>query len=120
MSYPSVRSISGKNNVTLSFFDSNGNPLNSINSTTITLNQVDKGIGPLVVGYNPLEPQFNSSNSKEISPGVFSISTSAFAIPGHWEAQIEGTTTQAGALNEVTTFDDLYVKPNLAQDCRQT
>ncbi|MFZ1076333.1 MAG: DUF4149 domain-containing protein [Nitrosotalea sp.] len=106
---------SGKNNVTLSFFDSNGNPLNSINSTTITLNQVDKGIGPLVVGYNPLEPQFNSSNSKEISPGVFSISTSAFAIPGHWEAQIEGTTTQAGALNEVTTFDDLYVKPNLAQ-----
>ncbi len=104
---------SGKNNITLSFFDSNGNPLSNINSTTITLDQVDKNIGPLVVGYNPIEQQAN--NAREVSPGVFSISTSAFAIPGHWEAQVEGTTSQAGALNAVTTFDDLYVKPNLDQ-----
>lgn len=106
---------SGNNNLTLSFFDPNGNPLGSVNSTTITLNQVDKGIGPLVVGYNPLEPQFKSSGSQEISPGVFSMSTSAFAIPGHWEANVEGTTNQTGALNAVATFDDLYVKPNLNQ-----
>lgn len=106
---------SGKNNVTLSFFDSHGNSLNSITSTTITLNQVDKGIGPLVVGYNPIEPQANGNSTREISPGVFSISTSAFAIPGHWNAQVEGITTQAGALDAVATFDDLYVKPNLDQ-----
>ncbi|MGI0047138.1 MAG: DUF4149 domain-containing protein [Nitrosotalea sp.] len=105
---------SGTNNVTLSFFDSNGNPRSDINSTTITLNQVDRGLGPLVVGYNPDAPQL-SSKFNEISPGVFSISTNAFAIPGHWEAQTEGMTTQAGALNSVTTFDDLYVKPNLSQ-----
>ncbi len=93
----------GKNNVTISFLDSNNNPIN-INSTDITLNQVDKGIGPLDI-----------NNAKEISPGVFSINTAAFAIAGHWQAQIEGVTTQTGALNVVTTFDDLYVKPNLNQ-----
>lgn len=104
----------GKNNVTLSFFDPNGNPLSGINATSITLNQVDKGIGPLVVGYNP-NMQQTSSGVKEVSSGVFSISTSAFAIPGHWNAQVEGITTQAGALNAVATFDDLYVKPSLSQ-----
>ena len=104
---------SGKNNVTLSFFDSNGNPLNGINATSITLNQVDKNIGPLVVGYNPDTQK--TSNVEKVAPGVFSISTSAFAIPGHWNAQVEGITSQAGALNAVTTFDDLYVKPNLSQ-----
>ncbi len=116
--YKIVMSISpyysGKNNVTLSFFDPKGNPLSDINATSITLNQVDKGLGPLVVGYNT-QLQKASNDVEEISPGVFSISTSAFAIPGHWSAQVEGITSQAGALNEVTTFDDLYVKPNLNQ-----
>ncbi len=93
----------GKNNVTISFLDHNNNPIN-INSTDITLNQVDKGIGPLVI-----------DNAQEISPGVFSVNTEAFAIAGHWQAQVEGITTQSGALNVVTTFDDLYVKPNLNQ-----
>ena len=94
---------SGKNNVTISFLDPNNNPVN-ITSTDITLNQVDKGIGPLVV-----------NNAQQISPGVFSVNTAAFAIAGHWQAQVEGITTQAGALNVVTTFDNLYVKPNLNQ-----
>jgi copper transport protein len=93
----------GKNNVTISFLDHNNNPIN-INSTDITLNQVDKGIGPLVI-----------NSAQEISPGIFSTNTAAFAIAGHWQAQIEGVTTQAGALNVVTTFDDLYIKPNLNQ-----
>ena len=93
----------GKNNVTISFLDPNNNPIN-INSTDITLNQVDKGIGPLVI-----------NNAQQISPGVFSVNTAAFAIAGHWQAQIEGVTTQTGALNVVTTFDDLYIKPNLNQ-----
>ncbi|MGI0058598.1 MAG: hypothetical protein ACREBJ_02420, partial [Nitrosotalea sp.] len=93
----------GKNNVTISFLDPNNNPIN-INSTDITLNQVDKEIGPLVI-----------NNAQEISPGVFSVNTAALAIAGHWQAQIEGVTTQTGALNVVTTFDDLYVKPNLNQ-----
>jgi copper transport protein len=106
---------SGNNNVTLSFFDPNGNPLTNINYTTITLDQIDKGIGPLVVGFNPIEPLANGNNGKEISPGVFSFNTTAFAIPGHWNAQVEGVTTQAGALDAVASFDDLYVKPNLDQ-----
>lgn len=104
---------SGKNNITLSFFDPNGNPLIGINDTSITLNQVDKSIGPIVVGYNPNERQ--TTNTVQVSPGVFSVSTSAFAIPGHWDAQVEGIATQAGAFNAVATFDDLYVKPNLSQ-----
>jgi copper transport protein len=93
----------GTNKVTISFLDQNNKPIN-INSTKITLNQVDKGIGPLAV-----------NEAQQISPGVFSVNTAAFAIPGHWQAQVEGITTQAGALNVVTTFDDLYVKPNLSQ-----
>ena len=95
---------SGNNNVTLSFIDTNNKPISGINSTKITLNQVDKGIGPLEV-----------DNAQQVSPGVFSVSTSALAIPGHWQAQVEGITTQAGALNVVTTFDNLYLKPNLNQ-----
>jgi len=93
----------GTNNVTISFLDQNNNPIN-INSTDITLNQVDKGIGPLVI-----------NNAQQIAPGVFYVNTATFAISGHWQAQVEGITTQAGALNVVTTFDDLYVKPNLNQ-----
>ncbi|HJU14587.1 MAG TPA: DUF4149 domain-containing protein [Candidatus Nitrosotalea sp.] len=105
---------SGKNNVTLYFFGPDGKPLTGINATSITLEQVDKSIGPLVVGYNPDNPQAGNA-FKELSTGVFSVSTSALAIPGHWNAQVEGITTQAGALNAVATFDDLYVKPNLNQ-----
>jgi copper transport protein len=93
----------GTNNVTISFLDQNNNPIN-INSTKIILNQVDKGIGPLEV-----------DNAQQIAPGVFSVNTAAFAISGHWQAQVEGITTQSGELNVVTTFDDLYVKPNLNQ-----
>jgi len=95
--------FAGTNKVTISFLDRNNNPIN-INSTKITLDQVDKGIGPLAV-----------NDAQQISPGVFSVNTAAFAIPGHWEAQVEGITTQTGALNVVTTFDNLYVKPNLNQ-----
>lgn len=93
----------GKNNVIISYLDPNNNPI-KINSTQITLNQVNKGIGPLV-----------EKNAVMVSQGVFSFDTAAFAIPGHWQAQVEGITTQAGALNVVTTFDNLYVKPNLNQ-----
>jgi copper transport protein len=95
---------SGKNNVTLSFFNSNNNPIDTINSTKITLNQIDKGIGPIEV-----------DSAQKIAPGVFSVSTAAFAIPGHWQAQVEGVTTALGALDAVTSFDDIYVKPNLNQ-----
>jgi len=93
----------GKNNITLSFVDSKNNPID-INSTKITLTQVDKGIGPIAV-----------NDAVKISQGVFSVNTAALAIPGHWEAQVEGLTTTAGALNVVTNFNDLYVKPNLNQ-----
>jgi len=95
--------FAGTNKVTISFLDRNNNPIN-INSTKITLDQIDKGIGPLAV-----------NNAQQISPGVFSVNTAAFAIPGNWQAQVEGITTQTGALNVVTTFDNLYVKPNLNQ-----
>jgi copper transport protein len=93
----------GKNNITISFVDSKNNPID-INSTKITLNQVDRGIGPIAV-----------NDAVKISQGVFSVNTAALAIPGHWEAQVEGITTTTGALNVVTNFNDLYVKPNLNQ-----
>lgn len=105
---------SGKNNITLSFSDPTGNPITGINATSITFQQVDKNIGPLLVGFNPDAPQ-EGSDFTELAPGVFSATTSALAIPGHWTAQVEGINTQAGALNTVATFDDLYVKPNLNQ-----
>ena len=95
--------FAGKNNITISFVDSKNNPID-INSTKITLNQVDKGIGPIAV-----------NDAVKISQGVFSVDTAALAIPGHWEAQVEGITTTTGALNVVTNFNDLYVKPNLNQ-----
>ena len=95
--------FAGNNNITISFVDSKNNPID-INSTKITLDQVDKGIGPIAV-----------NNAVKISQGVFSVNTAALAIPGHWEAQVEGITTTAGALNVVTNFNDLYVKPNLNQ-----
>jgi copper transport protein len=95
--------FAGKNNITISFVDSKNNPID-INSTKITLNQVDKGIGPIAV-----------NDAVKISQGVFSVNTAALAIPGHWEAQVEGITTTYGALNVVTNFNDLYVKPNLNQ-----
>ncbi|HXX05288.1 MAG TPA: copper resistance protein CopC, partial [Candidatus Bathyarchaeia archaeon] len=72
----------GTNNVTISYLDKNNNPI-IINSTNITLEQIDKGIGPLVV-----------NDAQQIAPGVFSINSPAFAIPGHWQAQVEGVTTQ--------------------------
>jgi copper transport protein len=95
--------FAGTNKVIISFLDRNNNPIN-INSTKITLDQIDKGIGPLAV-----------NDAQQISTGVFSIKTSAFAISGNWQAQVEGITTQKGALNIVTTFDNLYIKPNLNQ-----
>ena len=95
--------FAGQNNITISFVDSKNNPID-INSTKITLNQVDKGIGPIAV-----------NDAVKVSQGVFSVNTAALAIPGHWEAQVEGLTTTTGALNVVTNFNDLYVKPNLNQ-----
>ncbi len=95
--------FAGKNDITISFVDSKNNPID-INTTKITLTQVDKGIGPIAV-----------NDAEKISQGVFSVNTAALAIPGHWEAQVEGITTTYGALNVVTNFNDLYVKPNLNQ-----
>ncbi|MDR3782820.1 MAG: copper resistance protein CopC [Candidatus Nitrosotalea sp.] len=95
--------LAGKNNISISFVDSKNNPIN-INSTKITLTQVDKGIGPIAV-----------NDAVKISQGVFSVDTAELAIPGHWQAQVEGITTTYGALNVVTNFNDLYVKPNLNQ-----
>ena len=99
--------FAGQNNITISFVDSKNNPID-INSTKITLNQVDKGIGPIAV-----------NDAVKVSQGVFSVNTAALAIPGHWEAQVEGLTTTTGALNVVTNFNDLYVKPNLNQTSSQ-
>ncbi|MDE1762886.1 MAG: copper resistance protein CopC [Thaumarchaeota archaeon] len=94
--------FAGKNNMQISFLDSNKNPIN-IESAKLTFTQVDRGIGPITVDANAT------------SLGRFFITTDTLAIPGHWNLQVEGIQTVANAVNVVGSFDDLYVKPQVSQ-----
>ncbi len=91
---------SGTNNLKISFLDSQGN-LIPMQSARLTYTQVDKGIGPLVENIQP------------VSQGLFSASSSTFAIAGHWNLQVEGVQNAANSLNIIGSFKDLYLSPRI-------
>ncbi len=91
---------SGSNNLSISFLDSQGNPI-PMQSARLTYTQVDKGIGPVV------------ENMQPTSQGLFSVNTNTFAISGHWNLQIEGVQSAANSLNIIGTFNDLYLTPKI-------
>ncbi len=91
----------GSNNIKISFLDSQGKPIDTT-AVLVSLNQIDKGIGPI------------SLNATQLSKGVFSIDTNAITIPGNWKMQVQGTPNTANALNLVATYN-LIFKPQPSQ-----
>ncbi len=85
----------GQNNFEVSFFDKDNRNVTGIESATIKMTQIERGIGPITV-----EPE------KE-SPGVFSADA-AFSLPGTWAIEIEGVNPQGS--NMIATMD-VNVKP---------
>jgi len=88
----------GQNNFRLSFFDKDGNNATGIESATIKLTQVDKGIGPITI------------ETKKQSGNVFAADA-AFSLPGTWNVEIEGVSSQGS--NILATLD-VNVKPQIS------
>jgi copper transport protein len=91
----------GQNTFEVTYYDSNNSVARFINSSTIKLTQVERGIGPIEVGM---------SNQ---SPGVFSVDT-AFSLAGKWTVQVLGESIRPGSPNMVGIFD-VDVKPSLSE-----
>jgi copper transport protein len=85
----------GQNTFKLSFFNPDGSNATGIESATIKLTQLERGIGPITV------------ETKEQSDNLFSADA-AFSLPGIWHVEIEGVNTQGS--NMVATLD-VNVKP---------
>jgi copper transport protein len=85
----------GQNTFKLSFFNPDGSNATGIESATIKLTQLEKGIGPITV------------ETKEQSDNLFSADA-AFSLPGIWQVEIEGVNTQGS--NMLATLD-ANVKP---------
>lgn len=85
----------GQNNFRLSFFNQDGSNATGIESATIKLTQVARGIGPIAI------------ETKKLSENVFAADA-AFSLPGIWHIEIEGVSTQAS--NMLATLD-ANVKP---------
>jgi copper transport protein len=85
----------GQNNFKVSFVDQDGNIAAGIESATIKLTQVDRGIGPIAI------------ETKKVSDGVFSAGA-AFSLPGTWHIEVEGISTQGS--NMLGSLDE-NVKP---------
>lgn len=85
----------GQNNFRLSFFNQDGSNATGIESATIKLTQVERGIGPIAV-----ETTRQSGN-------VFSADA-AFSLPGIWHVEVEGVNTQGS--NMLATINT-NVKP---------
>ncbi|MDE1843989.1 MAG: copper resistance protein CopC [Thaumarchaeota archaeon] len=91
----------GSNNIKISFLDNQGKPLDTTD-IFVSLNQIDRGIGPL------------SLNATQVSNGVFTIDTDAITIPGNWKMEVQGTPNTANALSLVATYN-LIFKPQPSQ-----
>ncbi|MGI0073757.1 MAG: virginiamycin B lyase family protein [Nitrosotalea sp.] len=91
----------GSNDITISFFDSNRNPLD-IQSVLLELTQIDKSIGPIKI------------DTQQIAKGIYSAKTDSLTIPGNWQAHVEGIPTAAGSLSLVADYD-LSLKPKVSQ-----
>jgi copper transport protein len=91
----------GQNRFEISFLGINGDTVDSINSSTLKLTQIEKGIGPILV-----------DTSKE-SRGKF-VANAAFSLPGRWAVEVQGESTKPNTPNMVAIFDVL-VKPRLSE-----
>src|ERR671910_652785 len=91
----------GQNTFEVTYYDSNNSISRFINSSTIKLTQVERGIGPIEV---------DMSNR---SPGFFSVDT-AFSLAGRWTVQVSGESIRQGTPNMVGIFD-VDVKPSLSE-----
>jgi copper transport protein len=85
----------GQNAFKLSFFEQDGSNATGIESATIKLTQLERGIGPITL------------ETKELSDNVFSTDA-AFSLPGIWHIEIEGVNTQGS--NMLATLD-ANIKP---------
>ena len=85
----------GQNNFRVSFFDSDGGNVSSIQSARLKMTQIERGIGPITI------------ETRNISPGVFTADA-AFSLPGTWALEIEGVNQQGN--NMIATMD-VIVKP---------
>jgi len=85
----------GQNSFKISFLDNDGNAAKSIESATIKMTQIDKGIGPISV------------EAKKQSDGVFTANA-AFSLPGTWHVEVEGVSSQGS--NMLSSLDE-SVKP---------
>ena len=85
----------GENSYKLSFFGQDGSNAAGIESATIKLTQLERGIGPIAI------------ETTEQSENVFSADA-AFSLPGTWHIEIEGVSTQGS--NMLASLDT-NVKP---------
>jgi copper transport protein len=88
----------GQNNFKISFLNRDGSDAAGIESATIKLTQIDRGIGPIAV------------ETKKLSDSVFSADV-AFSLPGTWHVEIEGVSTQGS--NMLAALDE-NVKPQVS------
>lgn len=91
----------GSNNFSISFVDSNSNPLD-MKLAEMKYTEVEKSIGPIDV------------ELQQVSKGVFFVKA-AFGIPGVWYIQIEGVPNKSNVPRVVATFENIVVKPKLDQ-----
>jgi copper transport protein len=91
----------GQNTFEVTYYESNNSIARFINSSTIELTQVERGIGPIEV---------DMSNQ---SPGVFIVET-AFSLAGRWTVQVLGESVRQGSPNMVGIFA-VDVKPSLSE-----
>lgn len=90
--------VVGQNMFTLSFFDKDGNVASDVESATIKLTQVERGVGPIEI------------DTERKADGVFATNA-AFSLPGKWSIEIEGVRPQSS--NIVSKLDAL-VKPAIS------
>ncbi|MGI0029682.1 MAG: virginiamycin B lyase family protein [Nitrososphaera sp.] len=88
----------GQNSFVVSFQDQGGNNVTGIESATIKLTQIERGIGPIAI------------ETKKQSAGTFAADA-AFSLPGTWAVEIEGVNAEGS--NMISTMD-VNVKPLVA------
>jgi len=88
----------GQNTFSLTFLDQEGSNTIAIESATIKLTQIEKGIGPIAI------------ETKKQSDNVFSADA-AFSLPGTWYIEIEGVNAQGS--NMLATLE-ANVKPEVS------
>lgn len=88
----------GQNNFRVSFYNQEGSNATGIESATIKLTQVERGIGPIEI------------ETTRQSDGVFSADA-AFSLPGMWHMEIEGVNAEGS--NMLATLD-ANVKPRVS------